>query len=237
MSARTAPHKQFPAVNQFRSQTSGQLYPTYVETGNLIKDLGHYGGLHAPYAIENLIDLELKSVQSAVKLAKQVNLANETEHLVVRDILVDKDFRDQNGNAISGRAWVQPWSGWYTSVETDVEVYRINRDADYHNKVYVFWGLRYVNRGPADINGINSISSITWKDSSNTYDIWETEGLDIHKEMYAFKPLLIKNYVDYSIYVRPKITASGQFDNIQILGKVCEAVGNSLMGSPSKVEF
>ena len=152
------------------------------ETKNLISDLGHYGGLHAAYRTEDLIQLELKSVEVLVNLAKSVNIANEVQHLVVRDLLPDRDFRDGNGNAISGRAWVQPWSGFYEQVETDVPIYKINRNVDYHNKVYAFWGLRYVNRGPADTDAVMSSTSMTIKDSVNTYDVWDTEALDVHKE-------------------------------------------------------
>lgn len=236
MSARTAPHKQIPpGIDQDDNDDKIKLYPVrnrQKDVGNLVYDLGHYGGLHQPYRTEDLVHLELTSVQSAVKLAKQVNLANQTDHLIVRDILPDKDFRDGNGNAISGRGWRQPWSGFYQTVEEDVQVYRINRAVDYHQKVFVFWGLRYVNRGPADEDPVTDSSSVTIKDSVNTYDVWQTEGLDINKEMHVFKPILIKNYVDYSIYVRPK--TSGAFDNYQILGKVVEQAGNTIMGSPVK---
>ena len=210
-----------------------QYYPTLSrqkDVGNLIYDLGHYGGLHQPYRTEDLIALELNSVKAAVKLAKEVNLANQTDHLVVRDLIPDLDFRDGNNNAISNRGWRQPWSGFYETVESDFQVYRINRSVDYHNKCYVFWGLRYINRGPADDEPVTDSSSMTIKDSVNTYDIWTTEGMDINKEMHVFKPILIKNYTEYSIYVRPK--TSGAFDNYQILGKVVEKAGDNLMGSP-----
>ena len=103
--------------------------------------------------------------------------------------------------------------------------------------MYVFWGLRYVGRGPGDDEGVTDSASITIKDSTNTYDVWHTEGMDLNKEMYAFKPILVKNYVDFSIYVRPKITTgSGSFDSYQILGKVVEPAGETIMGSPSKVD-
>lgn len=230
--SRTAPHKQFPPTIE---KEELKFHPP--RPREITNQLGHYGGLHAPYRTEDLITLEMQSVNAAVNLAKQVNIANETEHLVVRDILPDRDFMDGNGNTISGRGWRQPWSGWYESTETDVKMYQINRNVDYHNKCYVFWGLRYVSRGPGDPNGVTDAASLTWKDSVNTYDIWDTEGLDVHREMYAFKPILVKNYVEYSIYVRPKLESSGNFDNIQILGKVCEKAGDNLMGSPQKIVY
>lgn len=105
---------------------------------------------------------------------------------------------------------------------------------DYHNKVYAFWGLRYVGRGPGDPNGITDSASITIKDSVNTYDIWHVEGLDLNKEMYTFKPILVKNYVEFSVYVRPKLGSSGTFDNYQILGKICEKAGDTIAGPPSR---
>jgi hypothetical protein len=232
-----APQKQLPPLlEQQDTKHSIPTQPPVEHTGQLVHDLGHYGGLHAPYRTEDTMSLELNAVKSAVRLAKQVNLATNTENLVVRDILPDKDFRDGNGNAISGRGWVQPASGWYEAVETDVPVYKINRDVDYHNKVYVFWGLRYIGRGPADENAVTDSASITIKDSVNTFDVWHTEGMDLNKEMYCFKPILVKNYVDFSIHVRPKVDASGRFDNYQLLGKIVEKAGDTVMGSPSKVD-
>ena len=236
MSARTAPHKAIPpGIEKDEPITFHPVKYKEKEVGNLVNDLGHYGGLHNPYRTEDTMALELNSVKAAVSLAKEVNLANQTDHLTVRDILVDKDFMDGSNTAITARRWQQPWSGHYETVETDVQVYRINRSVDYHNKVYVFWGLRYINRGPADDQPVTDSASMTIKDSVNTYDVWQTEGLDINKEMYCFKPILIKNFVDFSIYVRPKFGSSGNFDNYQILGKVCEPAGNTIMGPPSKV--
>jgi len=235
-SARTAPQTKIPPLTE-QEKPEIQTHPPTERTGDLVHDLGHYGGLHSEYRIEDKITLELTAVQSAVKLAKDVNLAQQTEHLVVRDILVDKDFRDGNNNEITTRRWIQPCSGHYEIEETDLQIYRINRSVDYHNKIYCFWGLRYVNRGPADDQPVTDSASVTIKDSTNTYDVWQTEGLDVNKEMYCFKPILIKNYVDFSIYVRPKFGSSGTFDNYQILGKVVEAAGNTVMGSPSKIVY
>lgn len=234
MSARTPPHK-FPPVKEEPDKINKlETTPHVDKVGNLVYDLGHYGGLHQPYRTEDTMRLELGAAKAAVDLAKRVNLASQTDHLVVRDILPDRDFMDGNNNAISGRAWRQPWSGAYETMETDVPIYRINRNVDYHNKVYCFWGLRYVDRGPADDEGVTDSASITIKDSVNTYDIWDTEGMDVHKEMYTFKPILVKNYTEFSIHVRPNV--SGGFDNYQILGKIVEKAGDNLMGSPSKVD-
>ena len=66
------------------------------------------------------------------------------------------------------------------------------------------WGLRYVNRGPGDTDPVTDASSMTIKDGVNTYDIWDMEGLDVHTDMYAFKPILLKNYTDYQIIFRIK---------------------------------
>ena len=126
------------------------IRPPRKPTENLIMNVGHYGGLHQPYRTEDLISLELKSVEAAVKLAKSVNIVQEDAYIAVREILPDKDFVDGNGNTISGRSWRQPWSGFYTQQDSDTIIYKINRDVDYHNKVYCIWGLRYVNRGPGD---------------------------------------------------------------------------------------
>lgn len=224
-----------PKLPPSTEDVSGRMYPVKIqkpETGNLISDLGHYGGLHREYRIEDLISLELKSVAAAVELAKKVNIIKDNKYATIRDILPDKDFVDGNGNIISGRAWRQPWSGFYTGpqVDTDVTVYKINRDVDFHNKVYVFWGLRYVNRGPSDTDAVTDSTSITIKDGVNTYDTWNVEGLDVNNEMYAFRPLLVKNFTDIEIKIRPKV--SGGFDNIQLLGKICEPRGQTIAGSP-----
>ena len=236
MSTRTAPHKLPPIKEESDKINKFEITPPVNKVGNLVYDLGHYGGLHQPYRTEDTMRLELGAAKAAVDLAKQVNLASQTDHLVIRDILPDKDFRDGNGNEITNRGWRQPWSGHYELVEQDVQVYRINRNVDYHNKTYVFWGLRYIGRGPADEEPVTDSASMTIKDSVNTYDVWHTEGMDLNKEMYAFKPILVKNYVDFSIYVRPKFLSSGNFDNYQILGKVVEKAGDNLMGSPSKID-
>ena len=231
------PAPKLPPLTALDDSNKVPITPHINKTGNLINDLGHYGGLHQPYRTEDTMMLELNAVKSAVELAKRVNIATQTDHLAVRDILPDKDFIDGNDNAITAREWRQPTSGHYEVTETDVRVYHINRAVDYHNKVYVFWGLRYVGRGPGDDEGVTDSASITIKDSTNTYDVWHTEGMDLNKEMYAFKPILVKNYVDFSIYVRPKITTgSGSFDNYQILGKIIENAGDTIMGSPSKVD-
>lgn len=207
-------------------------------SGNLISEIGHYGGLHAPYRVEDLMGLELKSVQAGVNLAKQVGIATATEHLVARDILPDKDFVDISGNTISGRQWRQPWSGTWGNgpyaLESDNTIYKINRTVDFHNKIYVFWGIRYVNRGLAEPQPVVNSDSITWRDAANTYDTWHTEGADVHREMYAFQPILVKNYVEYSITMRPRVDASGAYDTFQILGKIIEPAGESIMGSPVK---
>lgn len=226
--SRTAPHKQLAPETE---DTSGQVYPVQFkpkDSGALINDLGHYGGTHQVYRIEDMMNLELKSVDAAVRLAKAVNLGRESKHLIVRELLPDKDFVDQNGNAISGRGWRQPWSGNYTTIEQDVPIYKINRSVDYHNKVYCFWGMRYIGRGMADPDAVTDISSITIKDSVNTYDIWPTESLDVHREMHAFKPILIKNYTEFTINVRPK--NSGGFDNIMLLGRIVEPRGETIVG-------
>ena len=94
------------------------IRPPRKPTENLIMNVGHYGGLHQPYRTEDLISLELKSVEAAVKLAKSVNIVQEDAYIAVRDILPDKDFVDGNGNTISGRSWRQPWSGFYTGARS-----------------------------------------------------------------------------------------------------------------------
>ena len=213
-------------------QESGfhSIRPARKPTENLIMNVGHYGGLHQPYRTEDLISLELKSVEAAVKLAKSVNIVQEDAYIAVREILPDKDFVDGNGNAITSRSWRQPWSGFYTGEEVDTVIYKINRDVDYHNKVYCFWGLRYVNRGPGDADPVTDASSMTIKDGVNTYDIWDLEGLDVHTDMFAFKPILLKNYTDYQLIFRSK--TSGGFDNVQLLGKIIEPRGETIAGTP-----
>lgn len=215
-----------------REPSGVKLVPTK-SVGNItpnIDKIGIWGGLHLPFDnanIKNAQYIEQTTVDTMVKLAERRNITKSTKDIAIRDILPDVDFIDGNENTISGRAWRQPWSGHYEAVDSDVLTYKIDRTVNYHNKMYGFWGIRTVDDGI--YNAVNS-TSITWKDSVNTYDIWNVEGLSKNSEMFTFAPIIVQNYVEFSIYVRPK--ASGVFDNYQFLGKVLEPRGENIIGSP-----
>ena len=204
----------------------------YIPIANIdLNQLGAYGGLHLPYNQLQIQELERYATQRATQLAIQTNIVTNINRLTARDVLPDKDFVDIAGNTITSRGWRQPWSGTYETTETDLTVYKINRTVDYHTKTYAFWGVRLVNTGPGREGGVTDAASITWKDNVNTLDVWHVEALDTNQELYTFKPIVIKNFTDITVSVRPKITGSGQFDNFQLMGKVIEPRGNTIVGS------
>lgn len=162
-------------------------------------------------------------------------LATTEEGLAVRDILVDKDFEDRNGNAIAKRDWIQPWSGsWLnTDAQTEVQVYQTNKDVDNTQKVLCIYGIRATNVGPGDVSTTLNTSSIVFKRSSvKTIDIWQIEVLDTvpDRVVYARTPLLYKKGDNARIDFMPKSGVSGTTDNLILLGKTIEPLGKEVTG-------
>ena len=193
------------------------------------------GGVYTGFTTIDVRSLEDAVVKYGVAQALLDGLATTEEGLAVRDILTDKDFEDKNGNGITKREWVQPWSGnWLnTDAQTETQVYQTNKDVDNTQKVICIYGLRACNVGPGDVTTTLNINSIIFKRSSvKTIDIWQVEVLDTvpDRVVYSRTPLLYKKGDNARIDFMPKTAVSGTVDNLILLGKVVEPLGKEVTG-------
>lgn len=196
-----------------------------------LEAVGFVGGLRSHILPVEIVRLEKLGIQLTLSEALKAAIAPAIEGLAIRDLIPDIEFQDVNDNSVQTREWRQPWSGFYSNNSGEFEVYRTNKDVDYDKKVIGIWGVRYVNSGPGRLGNAVNAASITFKDSAgNTYDTWQIEGLDIHPELYAFTPIVFTNTRQLRIFNRPKHSASGGYDNIQLIGKICERRGDNVNG-------
>ena len=197
----------------------------------VLEQIGFTGGLRSEILPEERVNMEKAGIQMAIAEARQSAIAPDIAGLAVRDIIPDIDFEDVNDNPVQQREWRQPWSGFYSNNSGEFEVYRTNKDVNYDKKVITIWGVRYVNSGPGRLGNIVNAAAITFKDSAgNTYDVWQIEGLDVQRELYAFTPIVFSNTRQIRIFFYPKSNASGGFDNVQFLGKIIERRGDQVNG-------
>ena len=197
----------------------------------ILEQIGFTGGLRSHILPEEIVRLERAGIQMAIQEARNSAIAPDIAGLASRDLQPDIDFEDVNDNAVQQKEWRQPWSGFYSNNSGEFEVYRTNKDVNYDKKVIAIWGIRYVNSGPGRLGNIVNAAAITFKDSAgNTYDTWQTEGLDVHYEQYAFTPIVFSNTRQLRIFTYPKSSASGGFDNFMFLGKVIERRGDTVNG-------
>jgi hypothetical protein len=197
--------------------------------------VGLQGGVYTGFTTIDVRSLEDAVVKYGVAQALLDGLATTEEGLAVRDILVDKDFEDKNGNAIGKRDWIQPWSGnWLnTDAQTETQVYQTNKDVDNTQKVLCIYGVRATNIGPGDVSTTLNVSSLIFKRSSvKTIDIWQIEVLDSvpDRVVYARTPLLYKKGDNARIDFMPKTGVSGTTDNLILLGKTIEPLGKEVTG-------
>ncbi len=195
--------------------------------------IGLQGGLFVGFTQIDIRSLEDAVVKYVAAQAIEDGLATTEEQLAIRDILVDQDFEDKNGNAIANRAWREPVSGAYNNTETDVTVFLTNKDVDNTQKVYCFYGIRATATGPGATSTALNISSIQFdRSNSKTIDIWEVEQIDTVPDRvgYARTPILFRKGDNAAIKFRPKSSASGGNDNLIILGKVAESLGKLVNG-------
>lgn len=196
-----------------------------------LEQVGFVGGLRSHILPEEIIRLEKLGLKLTVAEALKAAVSPAIEGLSTRNLIPNVDFEDGSDNPIQMKNWRQPWSGTYSNTSGEFEVYRTNKDVDYDKKVIGIWGIRYVNSGPGRLGNIVSTSLITFKDSAgNTYDSWQVEGLDVQTELYAHTPIIFTNTRQLRIFHYPKIDKSGSFDNIQLLGAVCERRGDNVNG-------
>lgn len=196
-----------------------------------LEEVGFIGGVRSHITAPEIVRLEKLGMQLAIAEASRGAIAPTVAGLATRNFIVDKDFEDGNDNPIQMRNWRQPWSGYYTNTSGEFEVYRTTKDSDYDKKVIVIWGLRYVDTGPGRLDSIVKTSAIIFKDSAgNTYDCWQTQGLDIHPEVYAHTPLVFGSTRQLKVFAYPKTGSSGSFDSIELLGCVAERRGDQVNG-------
>lgn len=205
-------------------------------------DIGLVGGVTGALTTEQIRAMEELAIKVAVGQALIDGIASTAEGIAVRDLLPDQDLRDGRNNAdtaIVRRDWVAPLSGgaadiWRsTEINTDTEVYRTTRNSNNDRKVYVFYGVKAANVGPADPNTTIGAVSITWKRSnSKTVDIWQIEEIDSSplRAVYARTPLVFKRLDDGRIeyFIAPK--GSGTVDNLILLSKVAEQINQLVTG-------
>ena len=217
-----------------------------------MKAIGIQGGVYIGFTPIDVRFLEDAVVQFITAQALLDGLATTEEGIAIRDILIDQDFRDKNGNAIADRTWVQPISGgWQGGVTqtgaTPLEVYRTNKDCDNTQKVYSFYGIRANATGPGDTASVLKSNSIQFQRSTvKIIDIWEIEALDTvpERQLFARTPLLYKKGDNASIWWCPRSSSvggfatgsgafsslSGAMDKIILLGKVAEPLGKTITG-------
>jgi hypothetical protein len=101
----------------------------------------------------------------------------------------------------------------------------------YDRKVYVFWGLSYVNVGNSRTSSIIDTASIIFTDgANNTYDVWSPQGLDVNPRLIAFAPIVYPNTRICKIKFLPKFAGSGASEYIQLDGRVIEPEGDTVQG-------
>jgi len=196
--------------------------------------MGLVGGLSPGNTVGDLKTLERFAVKAGVYEALRKQLATSIDGLCSREIIPKIDFRDANNNAIPISEWRQPWSGAYTFYETSgaYTVYQTNTLIDYDKKVFVMYGVRLVSVGPARVSGAVFSSMLELSDSvNNVYDKWQLQGLDTASVLYSYSPIVYSSNKAMKLKLYGKSTASGNFDTIELVGKVIERIGDNIMGT------
>lgn len=118
-----------------------------------------------------------------------------------------------------------------------VEIYSTNAAiARNDRKVYVAWGIRQVGSGPARDHACLAINAWIWKRSDvKTIDQWQMQQLETidGQSVYGQTPILYKRNDDMAIWVVPNYrvaVGNFKFDQLQILMKVVESLGTTVMG-------
>jgi hypothetical protein len=118
-----------------------------------------------------------------------------------------------------------------------VEIYSTNAAiARNDRKVYVAWGVRQVGSGPARDHAVLAINAWIWKRSDvKTIDQWQMQQLETvdGQAVYGQTPILYKRNDDMAVWVIPNARVSigtWKFDQLQVLMKVVESLGTTVMG-------
>ncbi len=190
------------------------------------------GGARALFNPDDVWAIEQETMNKCVELALNRRLATTARGLVIREILPDQDFRDQNGNVVQKREWRQPWSGSYATISGSYNVYQTNLNSDYHRKVFGFYGARLTDAGPGRIGTNLNAASIEFRDANNPRDIITIEGIDATQESCLIfrQPILYQDSQTLKVNMYAKSTASGTFDSVQFLGVCVEQNGTNIIG-------
>jgi hypothetical protein len=190
------------------------------------------GGARALFNPDDVWAIEEDTMNKSVELALNRRLATTAKGLVVRELIPDVDFRDQNNLHIDKREWRQPWSGSY-SASGNVAIYQTNQNVDYHKKVFGFYGARLTDAGPGRPGTNVNATEIIFRDANNPRDIISLEGMDATQESLIIfrQPLIYQDSQTLKVDMYPKSTASGTYDSIQLLGVCVEVVGATIVGS------
>ena len=189
------------------------------------------GGARALFNPDDVWAIEQETMNLCVQIALNRNLATTTRGLIIRELIPDIDFRDQNGNVVAKREWRQPWSGSYAT-SGSVAVYQTNSNVEYHKKIYGFYGARLTDSGPGRTGTNVNSAQIVFRDANNPRDLITLEGIDATQESCLIfrQPLTYQDSQTLKIDMWPKTTASGTFDSIQLLGCVVEVNGANIVG-------
>lgn len=220
-------------------------------------DVGKVGLFSGLY--QEVVDLDIKAIEDATSkyaLAQGLidNLSNTEGGLVCRELIVYLDLVDSQGALITSGDWRQPVkadantaflnygtnatyntaTGAYAS---KVCIYTTNSATSRNDrKVYVYWGLRQVGSGPARDHACLSTNAWIFKRSDvKTIDQWMIQQLETcdGQAVFGQTPILFKRMDDQAIWTIPnsRVAAStSKFDQLQVLCKVVEALGTTVMG-------
>ena len=206
-------------------------------------DPGRLGLVSGTYT--SITDLDIRALVDAVTrfVAAQAlidQISNVEGGLVVRDILPDKDLLQGDESAITSRDWRQPVTSNFTTATgtqaSAVSVYKTSRTSNNDRKVISILGLRNVGSGPTRDQAVLSTNSLIFKRGDvKTIDIWHIQHLEtqLNQAVFAITPLLFKRGDDLNILHVPNsrvAVSASKFDQLQYVGKVCEALGANMTG-------
>jgi hypothetical protein len=151
------------------------------------------------------------------------------------------DLCTPGGTILTNGDWRQPYTSYYlvaTGAYADkVAIYTTNASvARNDRKVYVAWGLRQVGSGPARDHAALATNAWIWKRSDvKTIDQWQIQQLETMdgQAIYGQTPILYKRNDDMSVWVIPNARCASnaaKFDQLQVLMKVVESLGTTVMG-------
>jgi len=220
--------------------------------------VGLFSGLYA--IVVDLDVKAIEDATSKYALAQGLidNLSNTEGGLTCREVIVYLDLIDSKAAAIISGDWRQPWyannggsaigdqgysSSSYAyatnagSYANKVLIYQTNAAlARNDRKVYVAWGLRQVGSGPARDHAVLATNAWIWKRSDvKTIDQWMIQQLETidGQAVYGQTPILFKRNDDMAVWVIPNARSainSAKFDQLQVLMKVVESLGTTVMG-------